>query len=308
VPPGWTVIPASREIRLTGEGTESTLSFQLSPVSTPDPGRHEVGVVATTADGHEFRRQVEVLDYPHIERTLLPAPASVAISALPVRIAAGRRVGYVMGSGDDGADALRQMGFEVVELGSDRVFAGDYEGLDAVVLGVRAYETRPDLVAGNGDLLRFAETGGTVVVQYNKYEFPQGDFAPFPVEMSRPHDRVTDENSPVRFVDPESPLFTSPNRIEAGDFEGWVQERGLYFLSRWDPRYSAPLALQDPGEEPKRGGIVVARVGQGLYIYTGLAFFRQLPAGVPGAYRLFANMVSQDPAAWPVTHAEEDHR
>lgn len=307
VPPGWTSLPGTGEVRLSGEGSEASVSFRVAPVSAPTPGQHDIAVVATTPDGREFRQQVDVLDYPHIERALLPAPASVSMSAFPVSIAAARRVGYVMGSGDDGADALRQMGFEVVELGPERILAGDYSGLDAVVLGVRVYETRPDVVAGNAGLLRFAEAGGVVVVQYNKYEFPQGGFAPYPVEMSRPHDRVTDEGSPVRFVDPSSPLFTTPNRIGAGDFEGWVQERGLYFLSRWDSRYTAPLALQDPGEEPTRGGIVVARVGQGLYIYTGLAFFRQFPVGVPGAYRLFANMVSQDPADWPATQAEEDH-
>ena len=147
-------------------------------------------------------------------------------------------------------------------------------------------------------VLDFAEGGGVVVVQYNKYEFPAGDFAPYPVAMARPHDRVTDESSPVEFLDPDSPVFTHPNRITAADFQGWIQERGLYFLSEWDPRYQPLLAMSDPGEDPKRGILMAAPVGNGLYIYTGLAFFRQFPVGVPGAYRLFANLVSQDPSEW----------
>jgi hypothetical protein len=224
-----------------------------------------------------------------------------------VQVAAGLRVGYVMGSGDGGVDALRQMGVQVEELGPERLMAGDFDDLDVIVLGVRVYETRPDAAAANATLLDFADGGGVLVVQYNKYEYPQGGFAPYPVEMARPHDRVTDEASPARLMDPDSPVFRQLNRIGPEDFDGWVQERGLYFLSRWDPRYSAPLALQDPGEEPKLGSLAVARVGEGLYIYTGLAFFRQFPAGVPGAYRLFANLVSQDPADWVPAPAQDEN-
>jgi len=130
------------------------------------------------------------------------------------------------------------------------------------------------------------------VVQYNKYEFPQGGFAPYPVEMARPHDRVADETAPVVILDPDHPIFRTPNRITEGDFKGWAQERGLYFLSEWDPRYTPLLEMADPGEEAKRGGLVVTPLGEGLYVYTGIAFFRQFPEGVPGAYRLFANLVS----------------
>jgi hypothetical protein len=138
-----------------------------------------------------------------------------------------------------------------------------------------------------------------VLVQYNKHEFPRGGYAPFPVEMSRPHDRVTDESSPWRFIHPDNPVFHSPNEIGPEDFEGWVTERGLYFLGEWDEQRMTPLLeLTDPGEEPKRGALVVAPLGQGLWIYTGLSFFRQLPAGVPGAYRLFANLISLDAREW----------
>lgn len=177
-------------------------------------------------------------------------------------------------------------------LGPEAVRAGAFQGLDAVVLGIRAYETRPDLVAANEELLDFARSGGTVIVQYNKYEYPQGGFAPYPVSMSRPHDRVSDETVPVTILDPSHPVFNRPNIIGDADFRGWAQERGLYFLGEWDERYTPLLEMSDPGESAKRGGLLVAPLGRGLYVYTGLAFFRQFPEGVPGAYRLFANLVS----------------
>jgi len=178
------------------------------------------------------------------------------------------------------------------------VRAGDFSGLDVIVLGVRAYETRPDLITANELLLDFARQGGTVVAQYNRYEYPAGGFAPYPVGMSRPHDRVSDETATVTILDESAPIFTSPNLIGPRDFDGWIQERGLYFLGEWDERFTPLLEMADPGENPKRGGLVIAPVGDGVYIYTGLAFFRQFPAGVPGAYRLFANLVSLTGGAW----------
>ncbi|MFV2007998.1 MAG: hypothetical protein ACC667_11145, partial [Longimicrobiales bacterium] len=195
------------------------------------------------------------------------------------------------------------------EVGSDAVRDGDFSEFDVLVLGIRVYETRPDVAAVNDQLLEFARSGGTVVVQYNKYEYPAGGYAPFPVSMgSRPVDRVTDENSPVAFVDSESPVLTTPNRIGMADFEGWVQERGLYFLKEWDDRYTPILELTDPGEEPKRGSVVVASVGDGLYVYAALAFFRQFPAGVPGAYRFFANLVSLTGDDWRAYTEAEGRR
>jgi len=140
--------------------------------------------------------------------------------------------------------------------------------------------------------------GGTLVVQYNKYEFEEGGFAPYPITMARPHDRITDETAPVTLLHPSSPALRSPNRIGPEDFRGWIQERGLYFLHTWDPRYVPLLEMADPGEEPVRGGLLVAPLGEGLYVYTGLAFFRQLPHGVPGAWRLFVNLVSLEPEEW----------
>lgn len=183
-------------------------------------------------------------------------------------------------------------------LGPERLTSGGLEGLDVVVLGVRAYEVREDLRSANSRLLDWARRGGTLIVQYNKYPFVEGGFAPYRATMARPHDRVTDERAPVTMLRPDAPVLSVPNRISERDFGGWVQERGLYFLHEWGDPFTSVLATSDPGEEPKEGGLLVASLGRGLYVYTGLAFFRQLPEGVPGAYRLFANLLSLEPEEW----------
>jgi hypothetical protein len=197
-----------------------------------------------------------------------------------------------MGPGDPGLDALLDLGIQAEALAPEDVRASDLGRFDTLVLGIRAYETREDLQAANERLLDFARAGGTVIVQYQQYQYPEGGYAPFPVDIAQPHDRVTNENAVVTFLDPEHPLVTAPNPLGPADFEGWVQERGLYFLGTWDSAYVPLLEMADPGEEPKRGSLVVTRLGEGAYVYTGLALFRQFAAGVPGAYRILANLVS----------------
>jgi hypothetical protein len=177
-------------------------------------------------------------------------------------------------------------------LAPSEIESGSFSGYDAVVVGPRAYETEPALSRANARLLDYARSGGLVIVQYQQYPFIQGDFAPEKLEIARPHDRVTDETVPVKVLDPAHPILTTPNRIGPSDWEGWVQERGLYFAHTWAPAYRPLLSMADPGEEEKQGGLLAATVGKGHYVYTGLAFFRQLPAGVPGAYRLFANLLA----------------
>jgi hypothetical protein len=215
---------------------------------------------------------------------------------VPVTVADGLRVGYVMGSGDDGPEALRQLGLAVTLLGESQVRAGAFDAFDVVVLGVRAEETRPDLRAASGQLMDWVRRGGVVVAQYNRG--PLGSLAPLPLDVGRSAPRVADETAPVRVLEPQAPVFTTPNRIEPGDFDGWVQERGLYFASEWDPAYLPLLELNDPDEPPARGSLLVAAAGEGLYVYTALSFFRQWTDGVPGAYRLFANLISLDPQEW----------
>ena len=298
-PDGWVVEPADLPFEFETPGLSRAFSFNVRPGIGVGEGAHVFKAVAVTDDGRRFDRRVDVIDYPHIPRSLYFAPAETEVSVFPVRVSEGIQVGYIMGSGDDGLEALRQLGVNAREIGPDAVRDGDFSGFDVIVLGIRVYETRPDVAAVNDQLIEFARNGGTVVVQYNKYEYPAGGYAPYPVSMGgRPVDRVTDENSPVGFIDPESPVLTTPNRIGIADFDGWVQERGLYFLKEWDDRYTPILELTDPGEAPKRGSVVVAPVGDGLYVYAALAFFRQFPAGVSGAYRIFANLVSLKGDDW----------
>jgi hypothetical protein len=195
-----------------------------------------------------------------------------------------------MGSGDDVPAALEQMGYQVTLLSDDDIESTSLAAYDAIVVGIRAYNTRPRLRTMQDHLFDYVSNGGRLVVQYNTAEdVLQERLGPYPFKISR--DRVTVEGSPVRLASPQHPLLSAPNRIGPADFEGWVQERGLYFANPWDPRFETPLSMNDPGEPPTGGSLLVARHGSGTYIYTGISWFRQLPAGVPGAYRLFANLV-----------------
>ncbi|MDT8342603.1 MAG: NEW3 domain-containing protein [Longimicrobiales bacterium] len=289
-PAGWAVEPASQPFRMPGPGAQLSATFRVRPDGA-GPGRHSFRAVATAADGRRFEEGVTLIDYPHIERTAMFDPSTLDVSVFPVAVAPVT-VGYLMGSGDDGLRALRQMGVTVREVTPDDLETSVPPDVDVLVLGIRVYETQARAAAVNDRILEFARAGGTVVVQYNKHEYPAGGFAPYPVEMTRSAPRVTDEGSPVAILDPASPVITGPNRITEADFEGWVQERGLYFLSGWERPFRPVLAFTDPGELPAEGSLVVAPVGAGAYVYTGISFFRQFPAGVPGAHRLFANLVS----------------
>ena len=296
--PGWTVAPASVPVELDAPGTERTYMLTVAPEAGQGVGRARLSATVRAADGRSWSERVDIIDYPHIERAAQFHPAELQTSIFPVTVPEGRRVGYIMGTGDSGPEALASLGFEVEMLGPADVLAGDFARFDVLVLGVRAYEAREDLAAANGAVLDFARAGGTVVTQYNQYTFPASGHAPYPVSISRPHDRITDENAAVTFLRPAAPVLNAPNRITDADFEGWVQERGLYFLNTWDPAFTPVLSMADPGEAPKEGSLLIAPLGEGVYIYTGLALFRQFPGGVPGAYRLFANLVSLDGRTW----------
>jgi len=289
LPAGWTAAPAALPVTLKARGEEFSAAFDVTPPAA-------ASVASLTAEfeagGKRFTRGLVELDYPHIPRqTVFPEATARLVRAEVER--RGRRVGYVMGSGDEVPDALRQVGYEVVPLSDAELETSDLAQFDAVVTGVRAYNTRPALRRQQKRLLEYVAGGGTLVVQYNTAERALENFAlgPFPLKISR-GDRVTVEDAPVRLLAPRHELLSAPNRIDASDFEGWVQERGLEFPSEWDARYTPLFGMNDPGEAEKRGATLVARHGRGTYVYTSLAFFRQLPAGVPGAFRLFANFVS----------------
>jgi len=226
------------------------------------------------------------------------ADAEARVTVVPVAVRDGLMVGYIMGTGDDCPIAIRQMGASVELLTEAQVRDGAFSDYDVIVLGVRAYETRVDVRAANEQLLDFARLGGTIINQYNQYQFSNGGYAPYGLTIGRPAPRVADETAAITMLEPYAPIFTTPNRITQSDFEGWVQERGLYFASEWGDEYAPLLELNDPGEPARRGSLLVAPVGDGVYVYTGLSFFRQWAGRVPGAYRLFANLVSLQAADW----------
>jgi hypothetical protein len=295
--PGWRVEPAARDFALAEPGEETQLAFTLHPTGDAREGEVRLGVAIDTGDGPAPATRVQSIDYPHIEPRFLASRAEIRIVRFPVQVA-DRRIGYVMGSGDGGMEAIRALGLDVEPIEPDDWSAEHLDRFDTIVLGVRAYEVRSDLIAHNPLLLDWVETGGTLVVQYNKYEWNDGPYAPYPLVIGRPAPRVTDERAAVTVRGEAGVAATTPNRLTSGDFDGWVQERGLYFPTEWDDRYTALLEMNDPDEPPRLGSLLVAPSGEGLYVHTSLSFFRQLPAGVPGAYRLWANLLSLDGERW----------
>ena len=297
LPPGWNSTPATARIALARASADTTLAFRITPAATPAAATIDAVFSPEWADSRGYALRLQELDYPHIPFQALLLPAQARVVRADVRHT-GQSVAYVMGSGDAVPDALRELGYAVTLLGDDDVAQADLAAYDAIVIGVRAYNTRPRLLRQQKRLLDYVERGGRLVVQYNTADGALVDrLGPYPFTISR--DRVTVEGATMRTLLPGHPLLTSPNRIDDDDFTGWVQERGLYYANPFDPRYEAPLSANDPGEKALDGGLLYARYGRGAFIYAAHAFFRQLPAGVPGAYRLFANLVSRDLPAGP---------
>ncbi len=292
VPAGWPAPPA-QPFALRGEDTHRSYTFELSPPAGVRPGADTVRAVATF-DGRRSDRATEVVDYPHIRPVAWVREALLKVGMADLALPQLTRVGYIRGAADGVPEALEAVGVPVVLLGDADLEKGDLSRYDVIVVGPRAYETDDPWIASSGRLLDYVRRGGRLVVQYQQYRFVRGGFAPYPFTIANPHDRVTDETAPVTELDPASALFHRPNTIGPSDWDGWVQERGLYFAHTWDPAYHPMLETGDNGEKLD-GGLLVARLGRGLYVYTGLAFFRQLPANVPGAYRLFANLLALRP-------------
>ena len=304
-PPGWSVEPGSAPLRFAHEGEEAGAPFRVTPPRVPHAGTPALRAVAVR-DGREYRETVQVVEYDHVERRQLLRPAETRVLVLDVRTKPGVSVGYVMGSGDAVADAIGQLGVPVTQLSAADLAFGDLGRFSTIVTGIRAYETREDLRSSHGRVMRWVEAGGHLVVQYNRAAFNRlAPDAPAPADAPSPYvpypavvtsERISDEGAPLRVLAPAHPLLTTPNRIEESDWRGWVQERGIQFLAARDPRYTELLAATDPfpfnpGE--KRGMLVEAKVGKGTWTYVGLALFRQVPAGVPGGWRLLANLVSR---------------
>jgi LmbE family N-acetylglucosaminyl deacetylase len=290
-PADWKISPASQPFRMAKAGEKLRLAFTVTA-----PAQVASGSFLAVAEigGQKFSNGRYEIRYDHIPVQLLQSAARLKVAAFDYAIR-GKTVGYLPGAGDDTAEDLTQLGYTVTTLTGTDLTPEKLRGLDAVVIGVRAFNERTDLAANLPGLFAYVENGGTVVAQYNR---PNGlktsQLGPYSLSLAgpAPQQRVTNENSPVTFLAPDNAALTTPNRLGPDDFKGWVQERGAYFPSSWDEHYTPLLAMNDPGEQPLKGSVLVAQYGKGYFVYTGLAFFRQLPDGVPGAYRLFANLVS----------------
>ena len=289
LPQGLQADSAVRSVTLPGGGAAHTVTYRIR--GQLPPGRHVVDVAATEG-GRTFAEGYTTIDYDHITARRVYRPSRMTIEAVDVATTTGMRVGYVSGVSDNSAGALEQLGIAVTPIDPAALAQTDLRGFTAIVVGPRAYETQPALVANNAVLLDYARRGGTLVVQYGQYEMQQAGIMPYPITINRPHDRVTNENAPVAILDTTAAILHAPNRITARDFAGWIQDRSLYMPRTFDPQYAPVLALSDPGEPPNRGALLIAPLGQGTYVYTTLAFFRQLPNGVPGAARLFVNLLA----------------
>jgi LmbE family N-acetylglucosaminyl deacetylase len=294
-PQGWTVQPID-PLDFRGAG-DQLIRFVVTPPAQPPAGAYDLKPYAKLGD-KVFRTSLEPI--PTLPTRNWSEPAEATVHVMDLAVPAHLQVGYVAAENDPLPEILRQIGIQVDLLDEVALAFGDLGRYDSIVVGIRAYELRADLSRSNQRLLDYVQRGGSLVVQF-QHDFDPGENfpAPYPAKLPENTSRVTDANSPVRFLAPDNPLLNSPNKMTLADFEGWVQERGLYFWGTYDSHYQAVLGLKDPGESEATGGLVYARYGKGVYIYTGLSFFRQLPAGVPGAYRLFVNLLSQTQHAAP---------
>ena len=294
-PAGWSVTPPTATVSFTREDESLSARFEVIAPRQARPGSYTLRAVVTSpATGAEpFATGYQAIEYPHIERRQMIKPAEATVKVVNVKSVPNLTVGYIVGVGDQVPPALEQIGAKVTLIEQDELAWGDLSRYDAIVTGVRAYERRADLRAYNTRLLDYARRGGTVIVQYNKFEFNQAQYGPYPASVSS--NRVADETVPVTVLKPENPVFSVPNKIDKATWDGWVQERGLYFLGEKDSRYVDLVSMTDsfpdnPGV--KLGSLVEANVGTGHWIYLGLGLWRQLPAGTDGAYQLLANLIS----------------
>jgi hypothetical protein len=323
-PAGWRVEPRAQPFKLERAGEEEVLTFTV----TPPAGEAASSMRAVAkVNGRDIASGIQVIAYPHIpSQTLFPS-ADIKMVRSNIKVTA-KKIGYIMGPGDEMPDALREFGLDVTLLTQSDLEKGDLSRFDAIVAGVRSYNVRADVRANHARLMEYVKNGGTYVVQYQTGDSPdpnpprnpnqQGPQMPpqglglgiggFPQQTGTPvttnlgpypfavpggnRYRITVEDAPVKLTNPDSALLQYPNHINPKDFDGWVQERGLYFAAKWDPRYQTVMSSQDPGEDPLAGGEIWTRYGKGVYIFTAMSWFRQLPAGVPGAWRMFANLLS----------------
>ncbi|HLV15283.1 MAG TPA: PIG-L family deacetylase [Xanthomarina sp.] len=286
-PKGWTVSPEKQEVHILHKGEEKTYVFRVTPPETQHEGQL---IPVMTVNGKHYSKELIEIDYEHIPFQTVLLPSESKIVRLDIQ-KKGENIGYIVGAGDVVPESLQQIGYKVTLLKPEDISPENLSNFDAIVVGIRAYNTLETLKFKQQQLFNFVHDGGNMIVQYNtNHQLKVDALAPYKLKLSK--DRVTDEHSDVKFLEPKHALLNTPNKITQNDFEGWVQERGLYFPDSWGKEFTPILSMHDKGESAKKGSLLVAQHGKGYYIYTGLSFFREFPAGVPGAYRLFANMLS----------------
>ncbi|HTI59998.1 PIG-L family deacetylase [Mucilaginibacter sp.] len=290
-PVGWKISPESVNFSNKNKGDEWEQNFTIIPSASKSQTGVLEAEVSTGNDGKVFNNSILSINYSHIPNITLFPPAQAKLLQLDLKIT-GKKIGYINGAGDLVPDALKQVGYDVHELGENEILNGDLSVYDAIVVGVRAYNVDKRLAIDQPKLLDYVKNGGNLLVQYNNSSgLVTKEIGPYPFKVV--NERVTDENAKITILDPNNAVLNYPNKINQSDFDGWIQERGLYFTKDADPQYQKVLQMADPGEGPKDGALITTQYGKGRFIYTSLAFFRQLPAGVPGAYRLFINMLSK---------------
>ena len=288
VPPGWKVSPAGVDFSMDRKDEKTSVKFSVTIPESAERGSHEINAEALVG-GEQFMQTMQTISYEHIQTHRIYRPAKADVKVIDLQTVPVK-VGYIRGSGDRVAEAVKQLGVDVEEIDAPTLASGNLGRFDTIVVGIRAYQVRPDLVANNKRLLDFASNGGTLIVQYQlPPSYAQRSLTPFPTQMGP---RVVDENATVTISEPTHPVFNFPNKITAEDFTSWVQERNLYNFVQMDPKYVGLLESHDTGEPANKGGLVIADIGKGKYVYCSYSLFRQLPAGVPGAYRLLANLIS----------------
>jgi LmbE family N-acetylglucosaminyl deacetylase len=293
LPAGWTLQPPEAHFHLDSAGDTEPIQFSVTPAAT-QAGAYTIQAVARSG-GRSYESGWQSIGYPGLRPYNLYKPAQLKTGKVDVKIAPGLRVGYIMGPGDLVPQAIEALGVTPHLLTPAEVVSGQFSTWNVLVIGIRAYSTRPELAAAQPRLNEFVRRGGILIVQYQSANFP----APFPLSMDRTPERVVDEQAPVKILDPANPLLTYPNTIATADFDGWLEERGHSFLDTWDPAYTALTETADPGQNPQRGGLLVAHAGKGTYIYVAYALYRQLPGLVPGAYRILANLLSASQSTQP---------
>ncbi|MHB1922071.1 MAG: LmbE family protein, partial [Chitinophagaceae bacterium] len=291
LPEGYQSSPKSLPFSLLKKGDEKTLVFSVVPLKSLENSSWVGNLkVLLEIGGHTYDRGIQTIDYSHIPKITVFPLAQTKLVHLDLKTA-GKKIGYIMGAGDMVPEALQQIGYQVTPLNENKIGTGYLKQFDAIITGVRAYNVDKRLKFFQRNLLAYVHQGGILVVQYNNnFNLVTEQLGPYPFELT--FNRVTEEDAPVTFLQPDNPILLYPNKITAADFKGWIQERGLYFTSDQDAHYQKIFSMHDTGSPPLEGSTLVAHFGKGKYVYTCLDFFRELPAGVPGAFRLFVNFIS----------------